>query len=123
MSFRRHALSRAGNDGVRYYQLHYPISLNAVVLEESLIALIYALGVALVPLIAGMLLKDGSIANVVPLLVGTLLTSFCFATMGALSAAYPTESPGNIMTLPNPVRFPLTSNCRKRRGGSPTFPR
>ncbi len=84
-----------------------PISLNAVVLGESLSGFLYALGIALVPLVAGMLLLDGTIVSALPLLVGALLTSFCFATMGTLSAAYHTESPGDIMSILNLVRFPL----------------
>lgn len=38
---------------------------------------------------------------------GPLLTSFCFATMGTLFAAYPTESPGDIRSMLNLVRLPL----------------
>lgn len=84
-----------------------PISLNAVVLGESLSGFLYALAIALVPLMAGLLLLGGTVVNVIPLVVGALLTSFCFATMGTLSAAYPTESPGDIMSILNLVRFPL----------------
>lgn len=36
-----------------------------------------------------------------------MLTSFCFATMGTLFASYPTESPGDIMSMLNVVRMPL----------------
>lgn len=84
-----------------------PISLNAVVLGESLSGFLYALAIALVPLIAGLILLGGTIVHILPLVVGALLTAFCFATMGTLSAAYPTESPGDIMSILNLVRFPL----------------
>ena len=47
------------------------------------------------------------VLGIVPLAVGLLLTSFCFATMGTLFASYPTESPGDIMSMLNVVRLPL----------------
>lgn len=84
-----------------------PISLNAIVLGESLSGFIYALAIAVVPLIAGLVLLGGTVAHVLPLIVGASLTSLAFATMGTLFAAYPTESPGDIISIMNLVRFPL----------------
>ena len=40
-------------------------------------------------------------------IAGMLLTALCFSTMGTLFAAYPTESPGDIMSMLNLVRLPL----------------
>ena len=84
-----------------------PISLHAVVLGESLSGFLYSLGIAFVPLIAGLVLFGTVVVNVLPLILGLVLTSFCFATMGTLFAAYPTESPGDIMSMLNLVRLPL----------------
>lgn len=84
-----------------------PISLHAVVFGESLSGFLYSLGIAFVPLLAGLILFGTPILNIVPLVLGLLLTSFCFATMGTLFAAYPTESPGDIMSMLNLVRLPL----------------
>jgi ABC-2 type transport system permease protein len=84
-----------------------PISLHAVVLGESLSGFLYSMGIAFVPLIAGMLIFGTPIISVAPLIAGIILTSFCFATMGTLFAAYPTESPGDIMSMLNLVRLPL----------------
>jgi ABC-2 type transport system permease protein len=84
-----------------------PISLHAVVLGESLSGFLYSMGIAFVPLIAGMLIFGTPIISVAPLVAGIVLTSFCFATMGTLFAAYPTESPGDIMSMLNLVRLPL----------------
>jgi ABC-2 type transport system permease protein len=36
-----------------------------------------------------------------------ILTSFCFATLGTLFAAYPTENVGEVMSMLNTVRLPL----------------
>ncbi|MDD4138060.1 MAG: ABC transporter permease [Methanoregula sp.] len=87
--------------------LSAPISLHAVVLGESLSGFLYSLGIAFVPLIAGLILFPAPITSIAPLILGLLLTSFCFATMGTLFAAYPTESPGDIMSMLNLVRLPL----------------
>jgi ABC-2 type transport system permease protein len=87
--------------------LSAPISLHTVVLGESLSGFLYSLGIAFVPLIAGLLIFPTPIISIAPLFFGLLLTSFCFATMGTLFAAYPTESPGDIMSMLNLVRLPL----------------
>lgn len=84
-----------------------PISLNAVVFGESLSGFFYSLGIAFVVLSAGLLIFRTPLASAILLVLGMLLTSFCFATMGTLFAAYPTESPGDIMSMLNLVRFPL----------------
>jgi ABC-2 type transport system permease protein len=84
-----------------------PISLHAVVLGESLSGFLYSVAIAFVPFVAGLLIFRTPILNVVPLIVGVVLTAFCFATMGTLFAAYPTESPGDIMSMLNMVRLPL----------------
>ena len=36
-----------------------------------------------------------------------VLTAFCFATLGTLFAAYPTENVGEVMSMLNLVRLPL----------------
>jgi len=84
-----------------------PVSLHAVVLGESLSGFLYSIGIAAVPFIAGMLFFGTSVLSVAPLIIGVLLTAFCFATMGTLFASYPTESPGDIMSMLNVVRLPL----------------
>jgi len=84
-----------------------PISLHTVVLGESLSGFLYSIGIAFVPLFAGIILLRTPIINVALLVTGILLTSFCFAMMGTLFAAYPTESPGDIMSMLNLVRLPL----------------
>jgi ABC-2 type transport system permease protein len=84
-----------------------PISLHAVVLGESLSGFLYSIGIAFVPFIAGLLIFGTPILDVLPLFLGIILTAFCFATMGTLFAAYPTESPGDIMSMLNMVRLPL----------------
>jgi ABC-2 type transport system permease protein len=87
--------------------LSAPISLHAVVLGESLSGFLYSLGIALVPLAAGLAVFRTGIVGPAFLVAGLVLTAFCFATMGTLFASYPTESPGDIMSMLNLVRLPL----------------
>ena len=87
--------------------LSAPISLNALVVGESLSGFIYSLAIAMAPFIAGLLIFGTPINNVVSLVVGLMLTAFCIASMGTLFASYPTESPGDIMSMLNVVRLPL----------------
>jgi ABC-2 type transport system permease protein len=84
-----------------------PISLNALVLGESLSGLLYSVVIALIVVVAALLILATSIVSIFPILVGILLSSLCFATMGTLFAAYPTESPGDIISMVNVARFPL----------------
>jgi ABC-2 type transport system permease protein len=84
-----------------------PVSLHAVVLGESLSGFLYSIAIAAVPFLAGIIIFSTPILEIAPLVFGTLLTSFCFATMGTLFASYPTESPGDIMSMLNVVRLPL----------------
>jgi ABC-2 type transport system permease protein len=87
--------------------LSAPISLNALVLGESLSGLLYSVVIALVVFVAALLILATPISNILLIVVGILLSSLCFATMGTLFAAYPTESPGDIISMVNVVRFPL----------------
>lgn len=84
-----------------------PVSLHAIVFGESLSGFMYSLGIALVPLIVGILAFGTGIPHLLSLITGMLLTALCFSTMGTLFASYPTESPGDIMSMLNLVRLPL----------------
>ena len=87
--------------------LSAPISLNAVVLGESLSGFLYSVGIASVVFVVALVILRTPIASIIPIAAGVLLSSFCFATMASLFAAYPTESPGDIISMVNLVRFPL----------------
>ncbi len=74
---------------------------------ESLSGFIYNLGIACLPLAAGVLLFDTPIVHAPILAIAMILTAFCFATLGTLFASYPTENVGEIMSMLNTVRLPL----------------
>jgi ABC-2 type transport system permease protein len=67
------------------------------------------LGIALtaVPVIITALLLDVTVTNPLLLLLGVVLASVCFSAIGVLMAAYPTDSPANIMLIASLVKFPV----------------
>jgi len=87
--------------------LSAPISLHSLVFGESISGFLYSLGIACLPLIIGVVFFGTTIENVPVLAVAMALTAFCFATLGTLFAAYPTENVGEVMSMLNTVRLPL----------------
>jgi ABC-2 type transport system permease protein len=87
--------------------LSAPISLHAIILGESLSGFFYSIVVASVPFAIGLVVFWTVPVNVLPFIAGVVLTAFCFATMGTLFASYPTDNPGDIMSMLNLVRLPL----------------
>jgi ABC-2 type transport system permease protein len=84
-----------------------PISLDAIVLGESLSGFVYSTAIGFIPFLAGYVIFGAVCHNYAAFIAGLSLTSLCFAMMGTLFAAYPTESPGDIMSMVNLVRLPL----------------
>ena len=84
-----------------------PISLHSLVFGESLSGFLYSLGIACLPLIVGVTVYSTKIVYAPVLLLAMVLTGFCFATLGTLFAAYPTENVGEVMSMLNTVRLPL----------------
>jgi ABC-2 type transport system permease protein len=84
-----------------------PISLHSLVFGESLSGFIYSLGIACLPLIGGIILFATPVEHALVLVIAMALTAFCFATLGTLFAAYPTENVGEVMSILNTVRLPL----------------
>jgi len=87
--------------------LSAPISLHSLVSGESLSGFLYSLGIACFPLAVGVIMFSTPIVHVHALVVSMILTAFCFATLGTLFAAYPTENVGEVMSILNTVRLPL----------------
>jgi ABC-2 type transport system permease protein len=87
--------------------LSAPISLHSLVFGESLSGFLYSLCIACLPLVIGIVIFQTPIFHAIILAAALVLTAFCFATMGTLFAAYPTENVGEVMSLLNLVRLPL----------------
>ena len=87
--------------------LSAPISLYSLVSGESLSGFLYSLSIACLPLAAGVIIFSTPIVYAPVLVISMILTAFCFATLGTLFAAYPTENVGEVMSMLNTVRLPL----------------
>jgi ABC-2 type transport system permease protein len=87
--------------------LSAPISLYSLVSGESLSGFIYSLGIACFPLAIGIIVFHTPIVHALILAISMIFTAFCFATLGTLFAAYPTENVGEVMSMLNTVRLPL----------------
>lgn len=87
--------------------LSAPISLYSLVSGESLSGFLYSLGIACLPLDIGVIVFHTPIVHALILAISMIFTAFCFATLGTLFAAYPTENVGEVMSMLNTVRLPL----------------
>jgi ABC-type transport system involved in cytochrome c biogenesis, permease component len=87
--------------------LSAPISLNSLIFGESISGFLYSLLIALLPFAVGIFIFNTQIVNAPILVIAMILTSFCFAMLGTLFAAYPTETAGEVMAMLNTVRLPL----------------
>ena len=87
--------------------LSAPISLHSLVFGESMSGFLYSLGIACLPLLIGIVAFGTPIEHAPVLILAMALTAFCFATLGTLFAAYPTENVGEVMSMLNTLRLPL----------------
>ena len=84
-----------------------PVSVGAIVLGASLSGALFASAIGVATTVIGLIALRAGLIHIVALLVGLVLTSLCFSTMGTLFAAYRTENVGEVMSLLNLVRLPL----------------
>jgi ABC-2 type transport system permease protein len=84
-----------------------PISMHSLVLGESMSGFLYSIGIAMFPLLIGIIVFQTPVVSAVTLVLGLVLGAFCFATMGTLLASYPTENVGDVMSVLNLIRLPL----------------
>ena len=60
-----------------------------------------------IPLAIGIIIFRTPIIYAPVLVISMILIAFCFATLGTLFAAYPTETADEVMSMLNTVRLPL----------------
>jgi len=84
-----------------------PVSLHSVLIGDILSGLLFGTFLVIIPIILGVILFGASIISVNALIISIPLSAFCFASLGTLFSALPTDTPSEIMTLANLVRLPL----------------
>jgi ABC-2 type transport system permease protein len=84
-----------------------PISFFSIVLGESLSGFLFSFIIGMLIVLGGLTVLHPSILSFIYLLFALAFSCFCFASMGTVFAAYPTENVGEVMSLLNLVRLPL----------------
>lgn len=84
-----------------------PVSLWHIVFGDVGAGFLYGLVISLLPLALGVWAFGAHLDHPVAFIATMLLAVYCFAALGALLAALPTDQPSNVMMLSNLVRLPL----------------
>ena len=83
-----------------------PIAIWAIILGDIVASLSFGLFITFFIFVASVVLLGAEIISL-SLIAGTILTAFCFSSMGLLISAPPTDNPSNIMMLSTLIKFPL----------------
>ena len=84
-----------------------PVSLWAIFLGDVLSSFFFGVLVSIFPIIAGVLLGI-ELASLPVLALGTLLATFCFASLSILLSSYPpTDTPASVMMISSMIKFPI----------------
>ncbi len=84
-----------------------PVTLPVLVGGDVLAAFLFGLFLSLVPIVLSFVGLNASLMQPWLLVLAVVLSAICFATLGTLFSAPPTDNPSSIMTLSNLVRLPL----------------
>jgi len=83
-----------------------PITVEAMIFGDMVASAIFSIGITFVTVIIGILLGLSLLHGIILVCV-IIIGSWCFAAIGMLFAAMPTNVPSNIMMLSSLVKFPL----------------
>jgi len=86
--------------------LSFPVSINTIILGDIVAGMVFGIFINMIVLIVGLVFFDYNI-NILFLVLGVLLASFCFSSLGVLLASPSVRSPSHIMMFSSLIRFPL----------------
>ncbi|MCK8827225.1 ABC transporter permease [Natroniella acetigena] len=84
-----------------------PISVSVLILGDIVGGFIFGVIFSSLILIIGMLFFEITIKSMVLLLLAIFISAFCFASLGTIFSALPTDKPSNVMMLSNLIRLPI----------------
>lgn len=84
-----------------------PGSVTVLILGDILAGFLFSLSISILIILAGTLILGGTVTNIFSLLITIVLASLCFASLGSIFSALPTDKPANVMMLSNLVRLPV----------------
>lgn len=86
--------------------LSFPVNINTIILGDIVAGMIFGIVINIIVLLVGLVFLNYNI-NILFLIFGILLSSFCFSSLGVLLASPSVRSPSHIMMFSSLIRFPL----------------
>lgn len=84
-----------------------PISTAGIIFGDILASAFMGVLLTCVPLLLTVLLIDLTVIAPFLLVIGIVIASFCFSTIGVLLASLPTATPADVMMLASFIKFPI----------------
>lgn len=86
--------------------LSFPVNINTIILGDIIAGMLFGIIINIIVLIVGLVFFNYSV-NILFFVIGILLASFCFSSLGVLLASPSVRSPSHIMMFSSLIRFPL----------------
>jgi len=86
--------------------LSFPVNINTIILGDIVAGMIFGIIINIIVLTVGLAFFHYSV-NILFSVIGVLLASFCFSSLGVLLASPSVRSPSHIMMFSSLIRFPL----------------
>ncbi len=84
-----------------------PVTVPVLIAGDVIAAFIYGVFLSLIPVVISLSVIGAPVYSPLLLAATIVLSAFCFAVLGSLFSAPPTDNPSSIMTIANLVRLPL----------------
>jgi len=84
-----------------------PIGVGEILAGDVLASTAMGISISALSIVSAALILGLGFAHPLPLILGLLLASLCFSSIGVLLSALPTDTPADIMTLATLVKFPV----------------
>ncbi|MFP4005594.1 MAG: ABC transporter permease [Candidatus Hadarchaeia archaeon] len=84
-----------------------PVGHSWILFGDILASALIGILITIVPILIAILALGLTIAHISVLIIGLVLGSFCFSSIGVLIAALPTDTPADVMMLSSLVKFPI----------------
>ncbi len=84
-----------------------PIGLSGILFGDILASALIGILITIAPLSIALIVLNLTLTNPLILVLGLVLGSFCFSTIGVLMAALPTDTTADVMMLSTLVKFPI----------------
>ncbi|OKY79108.1 MAG: ABC-type multidrug transport system, permease component [Candidatus Methanohalarchaeum thermophilum] len=84
-----------------------PIGHSWILIGDILASATLGIILTIIPLSIALIILKLSIESIIILILGLIASTLCFSTIGVLMAAYPTDTPADVMMLSSIIKFPI----------------